>query len=578
MNHDDIPVQAAPVKAPPVADPAAELRLALARCATDADRLAAYVRHLPSIVKSSPAEGVAFASEADRLVPRLGEWGAEADILRFRGTAYLHLGNHAAAIIDLQKSWDWYAEASDATNAARVQLLLAEAHMKGQAPQRAEQSLLAALEYCNDGAGELRAEVLTALGGFYLELSDYGAAVRYLREALAVYESLGRYDGVGSTLYSIASSFGKLNNPDAAREHFERSLAAFVAAGDIGNQARVLANIAGIHREQGRLDDALAAAATAHMHFEARSDWAGQAGMIITIANIHHQRGDHDVAFERYAKAYQLLQQHPPDSMLLALYHRVGSMHQASGDLVSAQHVFVQALGIAGALGDRSMSALFHGSLADVLEQLGEFREALVQHRQSAQLREEIAGEEMRRAIANLQVKYEREKAERDRALAESRTRQMQLEMEEQQRELDDTMSSLAQTRAMLQALQARATELQRAAKGAKSGTGEALDGLVRDLEQYVAAEMIADHGWRQFEKLLDKRDPEFKQKLFALCATLTPTEVKICALTRLGHNNNDIADILGNTPRTVQTQRLKIRRKMKLEGDVDFSAFITSL
>lgn len=565
-------------RSPTPIDHTAELRMCLARSSRDAEKLAAFRRLLPAIVLTSPAEAVAFATEADRLILSAGDWDAEPEILRHRGAAYLRLGNASAAMTDLLESHKRYTEARLTKDVVGVSLLIADTHIMLGMQQRGEEWLRAALDLCDHEPSLMRAEVLERMGDFCLTISDFAAAIRHLREALAVYEEKEDYAGRGRSLYAIGTAFGRLNDLEAAQDHHTRSLDAFRLAGDAGNQVRALANLAGIYRDRGRLREALDAAVMAHTQCETQHDWTGAAAMRITIADIHQQRGEHDLAFSHYLEAYSLLREHPADDVLLTLYQRVGRIHQVNGDLTAARHVFVQALSIAGSLGDRRMKAQFHQALASVLETLGEYKEALKQQQHYSALREEIAGDDMRRAIENLQVQYEREKAERERALLEGRAQQMQRELEGQQQELDVTVSNLAQSNTMLENLRAKVRQLQQLRKNMTSERSDAIDDLIHELDGYIADNQKADQGWRQFERLLNNRYPDFISKLLALCSTLSRTEVKICVLTRLGKGNNEIAEILDNTSRTIQTQRLRIRKKMKLPGDIDFTIFITNL
>lgn len=541
----------------------------------DAERLALHMEYLPATAERAAAEAVVMANEAHRLMARLGRWDLEPLVLRHRAAAHLNLANPVQADADLREAHDRYTDATNRGGMATISVLLADVQLRLGRPAACCELLARASAEAPDDAPGIRADVLEAVGRFKLATSDYAGAVESLRGALALYEGLDDRAGTGRALSGIGTAFAGLNDLDAACDHHNESLEAFRAAGDLPNQIRTLGNLASIGLARGLLQEALDQAARAHALCLLNDDVCGAASMRMMMGDIHARLDERDVALEHYLDAHKLLERHPTDELLLALYHRIGAFHQTAGAPDAARHVFVQALAIAERLGDRRMVAGFHEALAAVLESLGEYRDALLQHRKFAALREEIAGEDRVRTISDLQAQYEREMMEQERARAESRAAEMRAEIEAQREEITETLRNLAQSNAALEKLKEDLRQLHGAV--GKKGN-KAMDDIMERISRDISVTRKADHEWKQIQRNMDRLHPGFAARLFEVCPKLTRTELKICMLTRLGHGTASIAETLDNEQRTVQTQRLRIRRKFALAGDVDFTAFIANL
>jgi DNA-binding CsgD family transcriptional regulator len=73
------------------------------------------------------------------------------------------------------------------------------------------------------------------------------------------------------------------------------------------------------------------------------------------------------------------------------------------------------------------------------------------------------------------------------------------------------------------------------------------------------------DSDWKMFETQFDTIHTGFNAKLLEQYPSLTPKEVRICALMKLNLSSKDIANTLAISQRTVEVHRLQIRKKMKL-------------
>lgn len=83
---------------------------------------------------------------------------------------------------------------------------------------------------------------------------------------------------------------------------------------------------------------------------------------------------------------------------------------------------------------------------------------------------------------------------------------------------------------------------------------------------------------WEVFEREFLKAHPEFLTYLSRRFPTLSPTELKICAMLKLGHSTKEIARLLFISTNTVLEHRSNIRRKLNLSEKENLTAFMTRL
>jgi len=560
-------------------DPVSELGKCLLRTHSDSDRLKAYLQFLPEITLISPTEAVSIATNACRIAIGLRDWQVCMEIFRLRADAHLQLGNAAAALEDLHEAHAQMEGIHDAA-APRIFLAMGAAHMMLGDSGTAREWMEKALERCVPGADPVRGDVLEALADVLLSAGNYDEAIGALRELQAIREELGDSSGIGRAFCSIGTAYGKMNDQTKAYECHQLSLPYFQESGDISNAVRALANMAGIHRSRGELNAAIETALKARAACEGSGDWRTIAHLTITIADIHREQEELDVALETYVKAFDFLQRYPADDLLLGLYQRVGRLHEDTADLAAAKHVYRQALQIAEKIGERRSQVAFHHAISGVYERQGNYQEALWHYKEFATLQYSLSGEEQQHRIAEMQMKYDMIRIEQERDSARLRASQLEEHMEMKERELMKTNIALTETSTKLEKVTQKVERL----RDAEAGPGNrAMDDLFREVSKHesraASGPPETQQEWERLKRQLDKLYPDFERTLFERCRDLTPTEMKLCVLTKLlGEDTAQIARILDNTHRTVQTQRASIRKKLGLPKEVHFPTFIQTL
>jgi tetratricopeptide (TPR) repeat protein/DNA-binding CsgD family transcriptional regulator len=97
---------------------------------------------------------------------------------------------------------------------------------------------------------------------------------------------------------------------------------------------------------------------------------------------------------------------------------------------------------------------------------------------------------------------------------------------------------------------------------------------IIRDLDK-----TLNRSAWSEFELRFNQVHSEFYEKLFAIYPDLSPNERKLCAFLRLNMTTKDIASITGQTVRSIEVARTRLRKKLNLtNSDEGLIKFLSSL
>ncbi|GGH00577.1 hypothetical protein GCM10011416_18980 [Polaribacter pacificus] len=101
---------------------------------------------------------------------------------------------------------------------------------------------------------------------------------------------------------------------------------------------------------------------------------------------------------------------------------------------------------------------------------------------------------------------------------------------------------------------------------------------LVKSIVQNIDSVLESDKEWESFQVHFNAVNDNFYDKLIKLHPDLTNTELRFCAFVKLHMQTKEIARILLIDPRSVQTARYRIKKKMKLGEDVDLRDYLLDL
>ena len=293
------------------------------------------------------------------------------------------------------------------------------------------------------------------------------------------------------------------------------------------------------------------------------------AGVLICRASVRLLQQRPDEADELLREARRLVAG-MVDKVNAALSMLAGEAALQRGDQAAAERAFNEALQAEPPLAEFDRWQVHHG-LATVYEQSGRAEAALQQHKIYLAMYERTRGFEVRRRITMIEQRYDLRRAEAERELLRCRIDELNAAVQSANSELAELALSSAQRRAGLEQLRdSIARELQDAPQDAQS--------FLRSMHASVAQLMTESEAPTAFSEQFDRVHAGFTQRLAREYPGLSPAEIHICTLMRVGLRSKDIGDTLHVSTHTVNTHRQNIRKKMNLARGANLTAVLTAL
>lgn len=202
---------------------------------------------------------------------------------------------------------------------------------------------------------------------------------------------------------------------------------------------------------------------------------------------------------------------------------------------------------------------------------------------ENANIKEKIQLEQEKRktleekaALENERKKYEeqRDALEKERLLqqlerAEIERQHIALELDEKHRSLVTSSMQQEQHKEFLSGLAAGLQQL-------KSISGEKeLAQSIDQISGLIKGKINQADDWDKIKLYFEKVHPEFFERLKNAHPDLSITELKLCAYTKMNLNGKEISRLLNINPTSVQVSRYRLKRKMGIPQEVNFSDYI---
>ena len=419
------------------------------------------------------------------------------------------------------------------------------------------------------------ANALTNLGGILLQLMKFEEAKRYFHEALPLFIDLAEKRGDTIPPYQVISIYNNLgivhenlNEYNMAIDYYHRGIS---LASRIPQQQKTLAML---HNNLG---------------------------------SIHMKMGDFDEAFKNMNAALIIRKEMNDKSGEASSYRMLGILYKSQQNYAEALNNFYNGYNLAASVGSTSILASLNEHLFEVFNLLNQPDSALKYHILLKHYSDKLKGEETLLEFSRMEISSQFQEKENIRlieqrkqklrylfiaillllvvvilgllyVLSQSRLRRLSLlnnniqlasekaalektaltkELEIKNKELTTNVIYQIRKNELINNI---ADKLMTNRHNFKKENQSLIKDIISDLENSKE-----DSVWMEFETRFHNVHNEFYEKLNEINPDLTPNERRLCAFLRLNMSTKEISTITGQSLRSIDVARTRLRQKLNL-------------
>jgi len=272
-----------------------------------------------------------------------------------------------------------------------------------------------------EGDVQGQASVLNTIGISYENLGAFANALDYYLESLRINEEANDDKGKATAYNNIGNIYQKQGEFESALQYHLKSLELKEKISDGFGQVHSLSNIGNVYERLGDVANSLDYYIRSMTLAEEVGDNIGWANAILNIGTFYHLIGNYEQSLDYLNKSLALFEKFDDKQSISLALNNIGAVYHSIGHYSKASQFILNALTIAQRINALELICNAYKSLAAVCELEGNFVDAVEYHKKYEVCREELYNQEASRKIRSLQMKFEVERAEREKKIYQLR-------------------------------------------------------------------------------------------------------------------------------------------------------------
>ncbi|WP_420387088.1 tetratricopeptide repeat protein [Roseivirga sp.] len=410
----------------------------------------------------------------------------------------------------------------------------------------------------NDSSG--LAETYGVIGHYYEKTAHADSGFYYQQKALKIYQQLDDSRGLAIIYDNIGSIHEDLGDFEEAYRYFLLSAKYDSICNNLPALVNTLNNIGDTYRKRGVVDEsvryttmALELADSLHLNYEILSAYHD-------LAKTYRAHSNAELALTYYDSAYEFSQrlfnsQIAGQIANFQTLYETQEKEQAIIQLESEQRISGQTRNtmIVGSLG-----LIFFVTLVALQERLRRTKATEALKAQKALSDAKIKNIELEQQALQTQLENKRLKEE-----------QFYLELEARSQDLTTKTLHIIQKNRLLKDLREQITALEK--------ESEMKADVVNKLSVSIDKGFQFDREWEHFQDSFNQVHDDFSVRIKTDYPELTDSEVRLCALIRMGISSKDISTLLGITPESLRVSRHRLKKKLELPSGQKVQEYLIS-
>lgn len=248
------------------------------------------------------------------------------------------------------------------------------------------------------------------IGIDFFTMGDYKKSLEFLLKSLQIREKLNDPKELSASLNNIGMVYTNQKEFDLSLAYYFRSLAIVKQLKDDLGTAQAYNNIALVYEGKKEFDKALENYNLSLEICLRNNEKYGEGLVTSNIAGIYGQTEQYDKAIEFYNKALEIQEMYGDPSLLIFSYKGLANVYLAKDNYAKAQEYGHMCRDMAKSIGHKVVMREIDETMAQMYEEMGDFKKALFYYQEFKAYSDSISNEENKTEIARLGLKYEYDK------------------------------------------------------------------------------------------------------------------------------------------------------------------------
>lgn len=238
---------------------------------------------------------------------------------------------------------------------------------------------------------------------------NYDTAINNYYKSMRMYEELGNKRNIGIALLNIGDLYTRLSEYKKANDNFNRGLIIFKNEEDLKHIGLSNIKIGIVYEETGKYDSALVHYRICKIYYDSINNNSGLGHLKINMGNLYLDWGKYDSANYYFDKAMAIFKQMDFKRGYLNALIGKAVVYTEKGQTNNALEVYDQCIGIASQVDPIILNDVYR-NIFEIYKASGNYKEAFEYQTKYLQITDSVFKLEKARVMADVELKYEKEK------------------------------------------------------------------------------------------------------------------------------------------------------------------------
>jgi PAS domain S-box-containing protein len=262
-----------------------------------------------------------------------------------------------------------------------------------------------------------KGDALQNLGIAYFYAHDFKKSLDYLYQSLNIREKMTDSKKIAHTLNSIGNVYYNLNNVSEALKFYKRALSLARKLGDQKREASILNNMGSLYGSNNRVDTAYILLNQSVALLESQNDSPSLSSSYNNLALLYRKNGAYEKSLKYDQKSLKINKEIGRNWEISYISNSIGETYLVMKNYQKAFEYFNDALRAAETLQNQDILLFSYRSMTKYYSAVGNYEQFDIYFNKYEATKDAIFTTQNTNSIAEMQVKYETERKEKENAL-----------------------------------------------------------------------------------------------------------------------------------------------------------------